>query len=273
MLKPISNIDLKKIELDILKYIDHICLANSIKYSLAYGTMLGAIRHNGYIPWDDDIDICMDRSNFERFVLACKNDKNERFALLWLDTESKYTLPLPKVVDKSTLLTQKTQSEKMSLGVYVDVFIFDSLPNDVKRKRKFIRKLDFYQRLWGYSQIKYIRRDHSFKSLVRKIVYGVFHLINPRFFSVALNHYAQKYNRYQDSEYIGSMVYTAVRRDLARYRKTFFDECPRMKFEDYTFPVSIQYDEALKMCYGDYMQLPPVEKQCSHHDFEAFYRN
>lgn len=270
-MKSIPQKEIMKIELDILCYIDDICQKNNIVYSLAYGTLLGAIRHKGFIPWDDDIDICMDRVNFEKFVNVCKNCKNDKYELLWLDTIKKYTLPLPKVIDKSTILTQTTQCEKMPLGVYVDIFIFDNIPNNSKARKGFIRNLELLQRFWGYSQNKYVWKDKTVKSYIRYLVYSVFHLINPRVFSRLLNKYSRRYNCNRNSKKIGSMVYS-IKREGRWYNNHFFDKTSRVPFEGRYFLISDYYDEMLKMCYGNYMELPPIEKQVSHHDFLAYYK-
>ena len=270
-MRRIPDEDIKNIELKILKYIDDICSQNGIQYSLAYGTLLGAIRHRGFIPWDDDIDICMDRKNFNRFMVACRENSNDRYELLWLDTNDTYTLPLPKVVDKTTVLTQNAQIEKMPLGIYVDVFIYDNIPNDPGKRRKYINKLELYQRFWGYSQNKLVKQsDHPIKSFVRSVVYRIFHLINPRLFSKLLNTAAQKYNENDDCEYIGSMVYSTMR-NTAWFRKEFLVEFQTAEFAGSLFPISKLYDHHLRICYEDYMELPPVEKRVSHHDFDAFY--
>lgn len=270
-MRRIPDEDIKNIELKILKYIDDICSQNGIQYSLAYGTLLGAIRHRGFIPWDDDIDICMDRKNFNRFMVACRENSNDRYELLWLDTNDTYTLPLPKVVDKTTVLTQNAQIEKMPLGIYVDVFIYDNIPNDPGERRKFINKLELYQRFWGYSQNKLVKQsDHPIKSFARSVVYRIFHLINPRLFSKLLNTAAQKYNENDDCEYIGSMVYSP-RRYVELYSRSFFEKLNLTVFENADFPITVLYDVYLRQLYGDYMELPPEEERVSHHDFDAFY--
>ena len=155
--KNMRKIELEEIKqrcLEILSYIDDICRKNEIQYYLAYGTLLGSVRHQGFIPWDDDIDICMTRENYYKFKKVIAEDKTTPFKLLYVDTEKDYTLPLPKVVDTRTSLSILSQKEKMKLGVFVDVFILDNVPDDDKLREKFFKKLEFYQRLWTISQYK-----------------------------------------------------------------------------------------------------------------------
>ena len=268
-MREIQASELKELEIGILNYIDSVCKKRGIVYSLAYGTMLGAVRHHGFIPWDDDIDICMDRRHFERFVEACSSDNSKRYRLLWLDTCDTYTLPLPKVIDTKTVLMQKTQIERMPLGVYVDVFVYDCVPYEESVREKFINKLELYQRFWGYSQNKYIWVDHSIKSFARFLVYSVFHLFNPRIFSKKLNSLAQEYN-FADGAYLGTMVYSSTRKK-ERFSGELFRESIYMDFEGNRYPVTSMYDEYLRLCYGDYMVLPPAEKRVSNHTFDAFY--
>ncbi len=269
-MKEIPQEDLKEIELRILKYIDKICKDNEIHYSLAYGTLLGAIRHKGFIPWDDDIDICMDRKNFNKFVKACKHDNNNDYELLWLDTNTKYTLPLPKVIDKKTVLTQNTQKERMPLGVYVDVFVFDKIPNDNSKRNRYLRTLELLQRCWGYSQNKNFLKDRTIKSYVRFLVYSIFQLVNPRIFSILLNKYAQKYNKMNNNEEWGSMVYS-INRNKSCVSRQFFKNYLRIPFEDMQCLASVNYEEMLTLFYGNYMEYPPLEKRVSNHDFYAYY--
>ena len=161
----------------------------------------------------------------------------------------------------------------MQIGVYVDVFIFDTIPNDPLNRDKYIKRLELYQRFWGYSQNKYVWQDRSIKSYIRYLVYWGFHLVNPRYFSGFLNRFAQKYNNDENNSYIGSMVYSAVKRNNAWYKKSFFDKFERIPFEHKEFLASANYEEMLTICYGNYMEYPPLEKQVSHHDFSAYYRN
>jgi lipopolysaccharide cholinephosphotransferase len=272
-MKEISISELRLIELNILKYIDSVCEKNHIIYTLAYGTLLGAIRHKGFIPWDDDIDICMDRNNFERFVRACQTDKQNRYKLLWLDTCETYTLPLPKVIDTTTILTQNTQNEKMPLGVYVDVFILDKIPNNENQRKRYIEKLELYQRFWGYSQNKYVWRNYTLKSILRYLVYCIFHLFNPRRFAELLNNTAKEFYLSDDYSHIGSMVICTTGRNKQLLPKELFDHCFKIDFEGEQFPITCLFDYFLKMCFGNYMELPPIEKRVSNHDFYAYYKS
>ena len=271
-MKEIATEQLKSIEISILDYIDKVCRENGIVYSLAYGTLLGAVRHQGFIPWDDDIDICMDRENFEKFERKCNDDGNKQYQLLWLDTCETYTLPLAKVVDTTTILTQNTQNEKMPLGVYVDLFIYDKIPDDEKMRAAYINKLELYQRFWGYSQNKYVWKDHSLKSYLRFLVYCLFHLVNPRRFSLKLNKIAQTYRTTDKPYFLGPMVFS-TRRYKEWFPSSLFDDCSDTDFEDKKYPITSQYDIYLRKCFGNYMELPPIEKRVSNHDFEAYYKS
>lgn len=118
--------DVQKLEFDILKYIKKVCDENKINYYLAYGTLIGAVRHHGFIPWDDDIDIMMPREDFIKFVESTNKDKHDYFKVVCRENNTNFTAPLPKVIDSRTKLTQHYGFiEKVDLGVYVDIFILD----------------------------------------------------------------------------------------------------------------------------------------------------
>ena len=128
--------DIKKVSLDILISIHEYCKANGIKYSLGYGTMLGAVRHKGFIPWDDDIDILMMREDYDRFLSGYKDSK---FEVIDHKREKKYILPYAKVVDKNTVLFNSWMPD-LKLGVSVDVFPVDYVGKDMDEAEKLYNK-------------------------------------------------------------------------------------------------------------------------------------
>ena len=125
----------KAIELEILDFIDSVCKEYDITYYLAGGTFLGAVRHQGFIPWDDDIDLIMPRKDYKRFIKAV-NDKKTKYKALSGYTDLNYRKKFVKVVDTDTVLIEHGLEKMERLGIYVDVFPLDNLPNDKDKRRK-----------------------------------------------------------------------------------------------------------------------------------------
>lgn len=129
MIKEITKIDeLKFISYNILKFVADFCEINNIKYYLFAGTLLGAIRHEGFIPWDDDIDIAIPRDDYEKFIIEFDRNNDVNYKVLSIENSNKYYLPYAKVIDNRTLLFEDGK-ESMPIGVFIDIFPLDSIPD------------------------------------------------------------------------------------------------------------------------------------------------
>lgn len=134
--------------LDILKDIDSICKENNIEYYIAYGTALGAVRHGGFIPWDDDIDICMTREAYDRFLEVMPNAMPEKYDLLDIKNTNKYSMCFAKVSKKGTKFKEKVgTAEGYEQGIFVDVFPLDYAPDDEKERKMVAKKAWFYSHM------------------------------------------------------------------------------------------------------------------------------
>ena len=130
--------ELKNYELNILKFIDYVCKKYDIKYFVNYGTLLGSVRHKGFIPWDDDIDISMYREDYERFQKAVIEEDNERYGILSKDNSEWYFQNFFVVIDKYTLLEDNVKRNRRDSNIFVDVFPIDRF-NDLN----FVKNLGF----------------------------------------------------------------------------------------------------------------------------------
>ena len=144
--------EIQNCQLDILKYIDYICKKYNIEYFVNYGTLLGAIRHNGFIPWDDDIDICMYRDEYNKFITAMENEKNDKYSILSKDTSKWYFQNFLVVIDKDTVLEDHIKYKRHDTNVFVDVFPIDKF-NDLN----FVKKAHLMVTL---RQICYIKKEY-----------------------------------------------------------------------------------------------------------------
>ena len=127
-------------ELDILEVVHNICVENNLKYSIAYGTLIGAVRHHGFIPWDDDIDICMPREDYERFIKIWPSYQFDGYILQNLDTDEDFTQNFTKIRKKNTTFLQKGEEKyKYNKGIFIDIFPGDRVPNSsIKRKIQYV---------------------------------------------------------------------------------------------------------------------------------------
>ena len=129
-MKTINTEELKKIQVEILDYVDKFCEERNIKYSLYAGTLIGAVRHKGFIPWDDDIDIMMLRSDYERFLKELHEEKDSRYKILDFRYDHSYHYAFAKVIDSKTQLREEVIDPYDGLGIYIDIFPIDVLPDN-----------------------------------------------------------------------------------------------------------------------------------------------
>lgn len=251
--------DIKKISLDILIDVHDFCVAHNIKYYLACGTLLGAIRHKGFIPWDDDVDIMMPRPDYNRFLNEYINQKYKAYR----PDEGRYYYA--KVYDPSTLKYENGIDYNINkvLGVDIDVFPLDGIINDeeiINKLHKRSDKLETYLRLAN-------------QKLLLKGPLKAMNRLLPRLFGrkrlvKMIEKNAQTY-KYEDSEYVIRMRNTP-NGFTGALKKEVYDEPVLKEFEGHMFYVPRDYDLWLSSFYGDYMTLPPVEKRRTH--FNECYR-
>jgi lipopolysaccharide cholinephosphotransferase len=254
--------------LNILKHIDSFCAENGIKYFLSGGTMLGAVRHHGYIPWDDDIDIMMLRKDYDHFIKIYSEQNNESYGLRSNIIDSNFPFTFSKIEDKRTLLKENTE-EKVVIGVNIDVFPIDTVPEDIKLQKKMYKK---FERLRNFLLLKTIstRKGRFFmKNILLVFSHIILKVVSTSFLIKKIEENAIKY-KMESSKYCGVVVWGYGIKEinlLSNWRETVM-----MKFEDMNAPVPIGYDNYLTSLYGDYMQLPPEEKRITHHSFEAYWK-
>ena len=254
--------DLKRIELEILEVIDKFCNENDIEYFLDSGTLLGAVRHKGFIPWDDDIDLIMPRKDYNKFKKLF-NAANDRYKFLTYDLCDDYYYLFGKVVDTNTTLVEDIGRQRIAnFGVYVDIFPIDGLPDNSFRKKLLREKMWLLRAMWDDSLIKKPRKN----DIVRKIRFKVSHMVGWKRLCKAIDKTIRKID-YRDVKYSGNII--AASKKTRQVRSEVFRTHTLLKFEGKEFRAPIGYKEYLKELYGDYMKLPPKEKQVSNHVFSA----
>ena len=266
-MKAVSQEDARAMMLNIMDDIDSFCHHNSITYYLAFGTLIGAIRHKGFIPWDDDLDIMMPRPDYERFIREYK--ATGKFSI-HSPYEQHPLFYYSKVYDPRTIKIESgvSYSSISPLGVDIDVFPLDGYPAEMSYRKIQKRKklLDFIY-LLRYYAIDNISFNKSKKHPLGGCVLGVItHLIGNRNLMKKYCRIASKYNyEYSDlvAEY-GLKLNVFNREDLVSVLRT--------PFEDRLYDIPVGYDSVLRSSYGDYMVLPPIEEQTTHHINRVFWR-
>lgn len=262
--------EMQEIQLGIMKQIHFFCEERRIRYFLAFGTLIGAVRHNGFIPWDDDIDIMMMREDYDRFLKEFDewaSDKNLYLASP-LSKQHYYPHQYSKVCDGRTVLNEKMTRIDPKLGVYIDVFVMDNMPNNVVMRRIFHFKSRVMRRLIAAA-------DTNLENDVYKRHYNIFKQILIRLLcsfpiekSYSLLEKLSRSYSGKKSEYVTNTESGSG----AIYLKKWFDGRKLHDFEGEKFYIPENYDEILKTVYGNYMKLPPKEEQEPHHINDVWYR-
>lgn len=253
---------LKHIELDIFKKFIEICEKYNFKYFLLGGTALGAVRHKGFIPWDDDIDVGMPRQDYEKFLIVAQSELPEHLFLQTHITDINYPLNFAKIRNSNTTFIETSvHNIKMNHGIYIDIFPLDGYP-----KSKLISKVRYLIDTIVSKSIKTIF-FHEKKS--KKTVLGhVNDVIASIFFKdyrkavIAKEKLLKKYS-YEDSEIVANYGGAWGMKEVMP--KSYFGNGTIVEFEGLKVTLAEDYDKYLKSVYGDYMTPPPPEKRVGHH--------
>lgn len=260
--------DQQKLGLEILKDVHDFCVSDGIKYSVAYGSMIGAIRHNGFIPWDDDVDIIMPRPDYERF---CREFRSDEYELICRSTDPDCTIAYARVADcKKTICNPKVPWCSRQVGMWIDVFPVDAVPDDKALYGKRFKALtNLWERTVWERQARTPLNTYGWqpvptlKLILKKLLFlngiGLFRHVDRLIAQGqeiewgSTSHFAQLscLDGKADKEYIPVRC---------------FDSCVDVKFEDTVVKVLSGYEEVLSTMYGDYRQLPPPEKQIPHNN-------
>ena len=269
-MKKIETNELKSIQIEILQYVHDFCKKNGIVYSLCGGTLIGAVRHSGYIPWDDDLDIMMPRPDYERF---CKtfNGNSENYHFSYCGNDKGHYLPFGKVSDTRTVVYEtKHQRLLGEIGVNIDVFPIDGTPNDSEKRDAYWKKMFRLRSLNSFMFQRTLSTEHGIRKIIRRILFVLFKALPANFWAKRINSFAMK-NDFSSSNIVACSVFGYFGRG-EELLATNWKEMIELDFEGKKINALCGYHDYLSGIYGDYMELPPKEKRVPPHSANAFWR-
>lgn len=266
--------EIKQCELDILIWFDKICKDYNLTYWLAYGTLIGAIRHKGFIPWDDDIDIMMPRKDYIR--LSSIDLLSNRYKILTPYNTKRYPYPMYKIIDTKTIKKEPIRKKYQVIGVDVDIFPVDNYPADINEVKILSDEIKRNQVQINKISQNFGKGRSFIRTILRNVIIALRHILDDLGFVPLskfvknIDNLAQSYNL-NKTGYMGN--YMMIESCLYHMNpSTVFESSVYVEFEGMRFPAPIGFDSCLRKAYGDYM-IPPSEKeQITHHIFKAYWR-
>ena len=249
---------LHRIHLEMLDEVDRLCSKHGLSYWLDSGSALGAVRHKGFIPWDDDVDLGMMREDYEKFVAIAKKEMSADYVLQDHSTEPQYRNFHIKIRKLNTVFPQSYNSNFKYRGIQLDIFPFDYLPDDSNKTIKFCRKLQKYRSFCDQATRNVLSRN-PIKRLIQLAVKIVPQSVYRGYFERA----CVKYNGAK-TQYVTSHTYRMQRQKVRIFKTEDMLPTKRIRFEDREYGIMNNPDSYLKNMYGDYMTLPPEEKRVYH---------
>lgn len=257
--------EIHSIQLNMALETKRICENNNINYIIIAGTLLGAVRHKGFIPWDEDIDIGMLRPDYDKFIQLAKNELNNDYFLQTWDTDFDYAYPFAKIRKKGTILIESvTASININHGIFIDIFPFDNIPNCIIKQK--------YQNIITYVLKRLILAKKNYKVWnsginIKFFLYKIFKIIAKplkyeKLIKILVN-FMTKYNSTCTKKVVlfgGSYGYKKESID-----RNLITDTIKISFENNFFLCPRNYDSYLKQFYGDYMKLPPFYKRYNRH--------
>ena len=270
-MKEIPMSEVKQIGLQTLCYFDAFCREHNLKYYLAYGSLLGAVRHQGYIPWDDDIDLWMFRDDYQRLIELNQEIDRTQYRLNCVQCNENFVVPFAKLTRTDTVIYPTRYVTGYLYGLSIDIFPLDIIGDytDEEEARQCLLSVrnSHLAVLNKYHHTTGGKEEKLLKKLAKKVVY---HMAAQRY--GPLSGRMKKYSEalmtgFPDAsgQYVTTIDGTTV------FRKDWFDSIIELPFEGHQLFAPAKYDEILRQRYGDYMTYPPKEQQVIPHTYTAYY--
>jgi len=267
-MRELSQQELKNVELELLRYLDQFCKSNGIRYSIGEGTLIGAVRHKGFIPWDDDIDVIMLREDFEKFKTLYHDG---RYKLIKTGKGELFPMFYMRLSDTKTVVDFPNIDPYYEGGVWIDILPIDNIPDsDVELRHKEKKLL----RLFRVYRAKTRKGWNKKTSFLKNLCYVFINLFT---LPVSTEWLRKEIENVMTSDNVKNTTSKSFLTNYYHHPYRFpcrvFDGDTEMEFEGEKFPAIRGYDEYLRCEYGDYMKLPPEEKRIAHHGFNVYWKD
>ena len=268
-MKQLSLKEIQSIEFDILVDFKKYCEEHNLSFFLSNGTLLGAVKYQGFIPWDDDIDVILPREDYERFISEFVSDGKRE--LLCTERNSQFVFPFAKLYDTATVVQNDTGHSDCICGVHIDVMPLDYWCDSLSLSHKKAEKMKRLSLYLGFSISKFCKGQTVLRTCAKSILIAFTRLLGHA-------HYRQKLQKEVDAvlsengtKYCGCVVWpTYGKRNVMPAE--IFASATEVQFQGEAFPAPVGYDAYLRQMYGDYSKDLHPKKQKSHHLFKAYQR-
>lgn len=276
MKEQISLRELQLLEYDVLlKFVDF-CQKHDLRYTLIGGTLLGAVRHKGFIPWDDDIDVGMPRPDYNRFLELTRTEEiAENLSVISGETDEDFSLPFAKVINKNTyIVSENITHTNEGSELWIDIMPFDGVGNDYEEAKAIIEKATHYQKALGRATSvpwKMRRGEHGITGVFRCLYRQLFRIRGYKYYKNKLIEIASQF-KFEESEYAAIVVsgFYGTGEIVDKNKLIAFE---KKEFENALFSSMGCFHEYLSGIYGDYMQLPPEDKRVGTHDIKIVVKD
>lgn len=270
-MRTVTQEEMKQIMLAMLVDFDAFCRSHQLRYCLIGGTLLGAVRHHGYIPWDDDVDVAMPRQDYEQFAALYNREKtNPDFTFASYHQIPNLYVSSGKLYDTRTVLKEYCDSD-VQIGVYLDIFPLDNIGKTREEAEAFSKEaLKYRKRLTRRTWMVNVPGRAWYKNCAVAVL-KLFSTHQPVAQLVKEQDDFCSSRRSRELEPYVSIVCDALKPEILE--GAWFDTYIEMPFEGHSFFVPSGYDQVLTAMYGNYMQLPPVEQRVTHHSYDVWYRD
>ncbi len=255
----------------VLREIARICDEQGFKYFLAYGTLLGAVRHKGFIPWDDDIDVIMPRADFDKFIRYIKTDYSGELVVCDRKTTPNYPYGIPRICDMQYQYVTTNKCEpSFDIGVFVDIYPLDNCSGD--RKKAFHLFEAANKKNKWYSYYVGVGSVNLLKNAVKKVLKAILHVLKGNDYAQRIDQEIADLIQRETSDRDTSLAVTAWANNHVIYDKSWYENECWLEFNGEKFRAPANYEASLREDYGDFMVLPPEEKRHPYHGYKIYLR-
>ena len=278
--RKLSKDEIRSSLLAIMVEIDRVAKLLGLNYFLYAGTLLGAVRHKGFIPWDDDVDLCMIRKDYEKLIGNFNSYADSRYKLIHFTNTDNYVWSFAKVIDTYTDLKEYTLNPPCEYGLYVDVFVLDYVEfQSNTEKQEYERRIRNFNRAQMITNFRFAPNVRKFYNLWIMLHYKGGHRFRYLFADPVENlkkwdSYVRSFSKEEKTENMLPVFATLPSRRIMdnMYKSEWFSSSIMLDFEGYSFPAPSGYKEMLEVLYGNYMQLPPEKERKGDHFKSVVWR-